>query len=173
MTLADRIPRTATSAITLVTALAWVLAALAGYSDEAAFGLGFIPARFGVPSVPWTAAPAFLTPLTATLVHSGLVHLGFNLLVFVWCGVQVERMLGKTGLILLYVVGAYAAAGAQYAVDPSGTVPMVGASGAISAVIGAFALSFGRAKRITSSPAVNRWINAVWLLVAWIVLQLM
>jgi len=52
-------------------------------------------------------------------------------------------------------------------------VPMVGASGAISAVIGAFALSFGRAKRVTSSPALNRWINALWLMVAWVVLQLM
>jgi membrane associated rhomboid family serine protease len=62
---------------------------------------------------------------------------------------------------------------AQWGVAPTGTVPMIGASGAISAVIGAFALSFGRAKRISSSPAVNRWLNVVWLLVAWVVLQLM
>ena len=33
--------------------------------------------------------------------------------------------------------------------------------------------SFGRARRITSSPTINRWINAVWLLVAWVVLQVM
>jgi membrane associated rhomboid family serine protease len=52
-------------------------------------------------------------------------------------------------------------------------VPMVGASGAISAVMGAFALSFGRARMITRSPAVNRLINALWLMGAWIVLQLM
>jgi membrane associated rhomboid family serine protease len=50
---------------------------------------------------------------------------------------------------------------------------MIGASGAISAVIGAFALSFGRAKHITSSARVNRWINIVWLLVAWVVLQVL
>jgi len=50
---------------------------------------------------------------------------------------------------------------------------MVGASGAISAIIGAFALSFGRAKQFTRSLRLNRWINTVWLLVAWIVLQLM
>jgi membrane associated rhomboid family serine protease len=169
----ERIPRTATSVITLLTALAWVLSALGGYSEQAAYGLGFIPARIGGPPVPWAAAPAVLTPLTATLVHSGLVHLGFNLLVFVWCGTQVERVLGKTGLIALYLVGAYAAAAAQYAVDPSGIVPMVGASGAISAVMGAFALSFGRAKQLTRSVAVNRWINAAWLLAAWVGLQLM
>ena len=50
--------------------------------------------------MPWPAIPAILTPLSATLVHSGLVHLGFNLLIFVWCGTAVERVLGKTGLII-------------------------------------------------------------------------
>jgi membrane associated rhomboid family serine protease len=119
------------------------------------------------------AVPAVLTPLTATLVHSGLIHLGFNLLIFVWCGNAVERVLGKSGLIILYVVGAYAAAGAQWLADPTVVEPMVGASGAISAVVGAFALSFGRAKMLTRSPRVNRWINALWLMIAWTVLQAM
>ena len=50
---------------------------------------------------------------------------------------------------------------------------MVGASGAISAVIGAFALSFGRAQGLHPICALNRWINALWLMVAWIVLQVM
>ena len=50
---------------------------------------------------------------------------------------------------------------------------MIGASGAISAVIGAFALSFGQQKRIVSSPGLNRSLNALWLLVAWVVLQMM
>jgi membrane associated rhomboid family serine protease len=50
---------------------------------------------------------------------------------------------------------------------------MVGASGAISAVIGAFALSFGRARAFTSNLRVNRWLNVAWLMVAWIVLQVM
>jgi len=169
----ERIPRSATAALSIVTALAWLVAVALGMSQQAAYSLGFIPARLSGLAVPWPAVPAVLTPLSATLVHSGLVHLGFNLLIFVWCGAAVERVLGKTGLIVLYLVGAYAAAAAQWAADPSGTVPMVGASGAISAAIGAFALSFGRAKRITGSAVVNRWINAAWLLVAWIVLQLM
>ena len=169
----DRVSRTATNAITALTALAWIVAALLNASDQAALSLGFIPGRLSGAIVPWPALPALLTPLTATLVHSGLIHLGFNLLVFLWCGTQVERVLGKTGLITLYVVGAYAAALAQWATDPVGMVPMVGASGAISAVMGAFALSFGRARMITRSARVNRWINAIWLMVAWIVLQVM
>jgi len=82
-------------------------------------------------------------------------------------------VIGKTGLILLYLIGAYAAAFAQWGIDPSGTVPMIGASGAISAVMGAFALSFGRAKAFTNNLRINRWINVVWLLIAWVVLQVM
>ena len=169
----QRLTSSATNVITAITALAWLIAALIGASDQAALSLGFIPVRWSGLAVPWPAIPAFLTPLTATLVHSGLIHLGFNLLIFVWCGTAVERVIGKSGLILLYLVGAYAAALAQWATDPMGTVPMVGASGAISAVMGAFALSFGRAKAFTNNLRVNRWINVVWLLVAWVVLQLM
>ena len=169
----DRSARTATNVIAAITALAWAVAAVTGQSEQAQLALGFVPARLSGAAVPWPTVPAFLTPLTATLVHAGLIHLGFNLLVFVWCGAAVERVLGKTGLVVLYLIGAYAAALAQWATDPAGMVPMVGASGAISAVMGAFALSFGRAKAFTGNLRINRWINVVWLMVAWIVLQLM
>ena len=169
----DRIPRTATVAISALTTLAWLVAAAVASADQTALALGFIPARLSGAEVPWAAVPAFLTPLTATLVHSGLIHLGFNMLVFVWCGMAVERVLGWTGLVILYVVGAYAAAAGQWLGDPMGVVPMVGASGAVSAVIGAFSLSFGRAKQLTRSVRVNRWINSLWLLASWVVLQLM
>lgn len=167
----DRIPRTATIAIAVLTAVAWLLALLTGF--DAPYAMGFIPARLSGLVTTAPAVPAVLTPLSATLVHAGLIHIGFNLLVFVYCGTQVERVLGKTGLIVLYVVGAYASALLQWATDPASIVPMVGASGAISAIIGAFALSFGRAKRVTNSFTLNRWINALWLMVAWVVLQLM
>jgi membrane associated rhomboid family serine protease len=169
----ERFPRTATNIIAAITGLAWVLTALAGYSAQAAYVLGFIPLRVTAEVPTLNAVPVFLTPLTATLAHAGLVHLGFNLLILVWCGAQVERVLGVGGLIVLYLIGAYAAAGAQWAMDPHGATPMIGASGAISAVMGAFALSFGRARAFTSNLRLNRWINVVWLLVAWVVLQVM
>ena len=99
--------------------------------------------------------------------------MAFNLLIFVWCGTAVERALGRSSLLILYVVGAYAAALAQWLADPQGITPMIGASGAISAIIGAFALSFGRAKQLTRSARANRWINVAWLLATWVVLQVM
>jgi membrane associated rhomboid family serine protease len=176
----DQKYRTATVAITALTALVWMIAEVLGQAEKAASQLGFIPLRVLHPEVGLPAVPAFLTPLTATLVHGSWLHIGFNLLIFVWCGTQVERVLGKGGLILLYVVGAYAAAAAQYGYtmtrpigDVAWVTPMVGASGAISAVLGSFALSFGRAKRVTNNFRLNRWINVVWLMAAWVVLQVM
>ena len=168
-----RIPRTATVAIAVATALAWMVAVAIGASNSAASLWGFIPARFsGFVDLPG-AVPALLTPLSATLVHGGLLHVAFNLLMLVWCGSAVERVLGRGALLLLYGVGAYAAAIAQWLVDPASIVPVIGASGAISAVIGAFALSFGETKRITRSARLNRLLNAAWLLAAWVVLQMM
>jgi membrane associated rhomboid family serine protease len=81
-----RFPRTATNVIVALTALAWVIAVLLGQSAQAAYSLGFLPIRVSIPNVPFPAAPVYLTPLTATLVHSNLVHLGFNMLILLWCG---------------------------------------------------------------------------------------
>jgi len=169
----QRFPRSATNVIAAITTLAWVIAVLLGGPEDVKLALGFIPARLSGALITWSAAPAFLTPLTATLVHSGPIHLGFNMLMLVWCGAQVERVLGKTGLLVLYLLGAYVAALAQWGVDPAASVPMVGASGAISAVVGAYALSFGRARAFTNNLRVNRWINVLWLMAAWVVLQTM
>jgi len=169
----SRFPRTATNIFVALTALAWIAAAFLGLNERAAYALGFVPARFSGFVLPFATAPAWLTPLTATLVHTNLVHLGFNMLILLWCGAQVERVLGAAGLVVLYIVGAYAAAAAQWAVAPLATVPVVGASGAISAIVGAYALSFGRAKTFTSNLRINRLINVMWLLVAWTVLQAM
>ena len=157
-----------------MTALAWVIAAVTGHSEQAALALGFIPAaaerrRRAVAR----GRRPILTPLTRDPGPFGLIHLGFNLLMFVWCGTAVERVLGKTGLSSCISSALMPQRSRNGRWTRRATVPMVGASGAISAVIGAFALSFGRAKTFTAISGVNRWINVVWLLVAWVVLQLM
>jgi membrane associated rhomboid family serine protease len=168
-----RIPRTATVWIAIVTGVFWLLAYVVGLSDQAAVALGFIPDRWSGAVLLSSAAPAFLTPLTATLVHAGFLHLALNLIILLWCGTAVERVLGAGPLVLIYAVSAYVAAVAQWLVEPFAQVPMVGASGAISGIIGAFALSFGQQKQIVASASLNRALNAMWLLAAWIVLQLL
>ena len=164
--------RPATMVLMLVTGLVSLGIILSGNLNNAATALGFIPARVGglqiTPSVLW-----WLTPLTATLVHGGLLHLVMNFILFAYCGRQVENVIGPGPLVVLYVIGAYAAAAGQYALDPGSVLPMVGASGAISALVGAYAVSFGQPKRIVASFRLNRWLNVAWLMVAWVLLQMM
>ena len=162
----------ATIILMAITGLVSLGILLSGNLTNAGTVLGFIPARVGglkiTPAVLW-----WLTPLTATLVHGGFLHLVTNFILFAFCGQQVERVIGPALLVLLYIVGAYAAAAGQYLIGPSSAAPMIGASGAISALVGAYAVSFGQPKRIVASFKINRWINVAWLMAAWIILQWM
>ena len=159
--------------ITVVTAAAWVLVAATGLGAHATVGGGFIPVRLtdGIEGAGFV--PALLTPLTATLLHANLLHLSLNLLMLVICGKAVEPAIGGRNLAVLYVLGAIAAAAAQWAVDPQSQVPMIGASGAISAVVGAYSLLFGRSRVNVGNPALARALHVAWLAAAWTGLQLM
>ena len=81
--------------------------------------------------------------------------------------------IGGPGLLFAYVVGALVAALSQFIVEPGSPIPMVGASGAISALFGLYALFFGAPKQVTRNQKLNRWLHVAWLLVAWVVLQWM
>jgi membrane associated rhomboid family serine protease len=163
----------ATVAIGALTALAWLVATLLAVGDLAAIWGGFIPERVaGLPGDS-VLAPVWLTPLTATLVHAGIVHLAFNLLILLYCGRAIEPIVGTAGLLILYVVGAYAAAAGHFFLHVEDGVPMVGASGAISAVLGAYALLFGRNRVKVANPRLAALIYALWLAAAWVVLQLL
>lgn len=162
-----------TLAIAGLTTLAWILAWAAGIENYAVVWAGFIPERIHGLAIAQPTAPLWLTPLTATLVHAGLIHITFNMLILLFCGRSVETILGRAGLIILYVAGAYAAALGQYLINIERAVPMVGASGAISAVLGAYATLFGRNRVRIANHRLAVWVNALWLAGAWIVLQLL
>ena len=156
-----------TAVLAIVTVAAWLVAALFQLDEWAAVTFGFWPADpLGGP------VPVWLEPLTATLIHSSFIHLLFNVVILVFCGRPVESVLGSPAMAILYLLGAYAAAGAQYLANPVAIAPMIGASGAISAVLGAYAMLFGRNKVKVSSPTLALWLNALWLMAAWVVLQI-
>jgi len=155
-----------TAGLALATIAAWLVVTLFQQQDRAILWFGFMP-QAGVWAGP---VPVWLQPLTATLVHAGFPHLLFNMIVLAFCGRPVETVLGTPAMAVLYVLGAYAAAGAQYLAYPS--APMIGASGAISAVLGAYAMLFGRNKVKVASPTLALWLNALWLMAAWVVLQI-
>jgi len=155
-----------TVAIVAVTAAAFLIASILPLDIWSVAWGAFWPAR--PPEL--ALLPLWLTPLSATLVHVDWVHLLFNLIVLAFCGRQVEWALRWPGVATLYLLGAYAAAGAQYAVSP--VAPMIGASGAVSAVIGAYAMLFGRNKVRIASPRLATFLNMLWLMVAWVVMQI-
>ena len=164
--------RSATAIIALFTVAVSAIAILGGV-DYWAVLAGFIPGRLsGAVDLPG-ALPAWITPLSSALLHGGWTHLGVNMLMLVFAGSMVERIVGGSGLIFAYVIGGLAAALAQFLFDPASPIPMIGASGAISALFGLYALFFGRPKQVTSNQKINRWIHAAWVLVAWVVLQWM
>lgn len=109
--------------------------------NRAVFGFGMIPARlFGEAELPagFTTIPPTMTVLTSMFMHGGLLHLGGNLL-FLWIfGDNVEDSMGHTRYLIFYVICGVAAALTQAGIDPISRIPMIGASGAISGVLGAY-----------------------------------
>ena len=92
------------------------------------------------------ASMATLGLVTHILLHGSWLHLFGNLL-FLWIfGPNVEDRLGRLTFLALFMAGGLAAAGLQVVVDPTADLPMVGASGAISAVLGAYLVLFPRAR---------------------------
>lgn len=86
------------------------------------------------------------TPLTSMFLHGGWGHLLGNC-VFLWVfGNNVEDSMGRLRFLLFYVICGLAAAAAQVAVEPSSAVPMVGASGAISGVLGGYLLLYPKVR---------------------------
>ena len=161
-----------TVAIAAVTTAISSVLILGGQLEEAAYRFGFIAGRVGGMDIDG-AMPVWLTPFTATLVHGGWFHLGLNLLMLVYAGSQVERVLGGANVLFAYLVGALVAAAAQWIADPAAFVPMVGASGAISAIFGIYALMAAQPKAVTGSVRINRAIHVAWLLGAWVAIQWM
>lgn len=160
----------ATNAIALLTCAAFVLSLLSGRGDALDLMAGFIPARLLGVHIP-DALPLWVTPLTATLLHGGGLHLGFNMLILLFCGRMVEAVLGWRGASLLYILGAYTAAVGQYLLDPASLSPMIGASGAISALFGAYALLFSKPRLLIDQPQLAVVINIIWLALAWVGVQ--
>jgi membrane associated rhomboid family serine protease len=119
-----------------------------------------------IPQAPGPA-PIYLTLLTAMFMHGGWAHLGGNLL-YLWIfGDNVEHRFGWFRFLLFYLASGIAATAAQIATDPSSVIPNLGASGAISGVLGAYLVLFPHNRvmamvlyRIVSIPAI--FVLGLW-----------
>jgi len=124
----------------------------------------------------WGVTPAGFTlssVATALFIHAGLGHLCSNML-FLWIfGDNVEDRMGHGRYLLFYLVCGLAAALLQVAVDPDSLVPMVGASGAIAGVLGAYLVLFPQSRVLTLVFIVLVEVPAVLLLGVWFATQLL
>jgi membrane associated rhomboid family serine protease len=119
----------------------------------------------------------WLTILTAMFMHGGLLHIAGNML-FLWIfGNNVEDSMGRLTFVLFYLMGGLAATLLQTAVNVNSTVPNLGASGAIAAVLGGYALLYPRA-RVVCLIFIVFFVTvlelpALLVLGGWFVLQLL
>jgi membrane associated rhomboid family serine protease len=94
-------------------------------------------------------APWFVTVFTSMFMHGSLLHLGGNML-FLWIfGNNIEDSMGRARFVIFYLLGGIAALLAQVLIDPDAAIPTVGASGAIAAVLGGYAVLYPRARVVT------------------------
>lgn len=142
----------------------WFLIQGAGFDDRAltasVCNLGLVPGELTRQAAVGTGIPVaegmacvvdrdpinLLTPLSSMFLHGGWAHLLGNCM-FLWVfGNNVEDSMGRLRFLLFYALCGLAAAAAQVAVYPSSPIPMVGASGAISGVLGGYLLLYPKVR---------------------------
>ena len=134
--------------------------------EEFILYFGLIPAAFS-----WVAV------LTSMFLHGSLLHFGGNML-YLWIfGDNVEDRMGHGRFLVFYLLCGTAAALAQTIVNPDSVVPMVGASGAIAGVMGAYFVLYPRSRIVTLLPIFFFFqiveVPAIFFLGFWFLLQLL
>lgn len=115
--------------------------------------------------------------LTSMFLHGSWMHIIFNMW-FLWIfGNNVEDSMGRARFVLFYLLAGVGAAAAQVLADPSSPYPMVGASGAISGVMGAYVVLYPRVKVYTLVP-IGFFLTSIalpaWVMLGyWILLQVL
>jgi len=157
----------------------WQLSMGPAAGQAVVYALGVTPAVLsGAAVLPdelvWVPAP--LTLITSMFLHGGLLHLGGNML-YLWIfGDNIEDIMGHARFVIFYIVCGLAAAFAQVLPDTGSTIPMIGASGAVSGVLGAYVLQYPRAHVLVVVPLVVVFytlrLPAIAVLGIWFVGQL-
>ena len=99
------------------------------------YTFGFIPNSFNLFTIP-----------SSMFIHGGFGHILSNMWFLYIFGDNIESILGHIKFLIFYFLCGFGAAFTQYIIDPNSSVPMVGASGAIAGVLGAYMISFPKAK---------------------------
>jgi membrane associated rhomboid family serine protease len=152
---------------------------LGSVGNERVLEYGAIPVEIteGEEVGPPAQAPFWATVFTSMFMHGSLLHLGGNML-FLWIfGNNIEDSMGRLTFVGFYLLGGLAALALHVVSDPNSTIPTVGASGAIAAVLGAYARLYPRAHVVTLVFIIIIFtvvtLPALVVLGLWFVLQLL
>jgi len=147
----------------------WEITLPGDEQQAAVYLLGFIPAvLFGRAELPEHWVSPTLSIFTAMFMHGGLMHLLGNML-YLWIfGDNVEDRVGHARFVLFYLICGAVAALAQALPDMGSRVPMIGASGAVSGVLGAYIVLYPRANVLVLVPLIV--VFQTFRVPAWIVL---
>ena len=152
-----------------VVAFLWQIDVLAsGVSDEAFARHWYLTPRLLLAN----PAAAIPTIFTSMFLHGSLGHIAGNML-FLWIfGDNVEDGMGHARYLVYYLLGGVCAAAAQVLADPTSTIPMVGASGAISSVLAAYVFLYPRSPITVINPIPLLWLfwGFFFYLPAWFVI---
>ena len=136
----------------VVNTVVFIYGLLLGQQSEALFVTSFalVPARlFSPDGVPAGALPAGLTVFTSMFLHGGFLHIAGNML-YLWIfGNNVEDAMGRVRFIIFYLLSGVVAAFSHALPNAASPVPMIGASGAVSGVLGAYLLLYPGARVLT------------------------
>lgn len=166
-----------TKAIAAINIVVAVIMLIPGLYEPLTIAGALIPARFSMGDAVFGDVgymlPAWLTPISSAFLHGGILHVALNMLMLLMVGANLERVLGSKGIATIYAAGIFAAAFAQFASDPQSAVPVVGASGAISALFASHMQLFPRNRPKAWGAVSGKLIHSLQLLAAWIAFNLM
>jgi membrane associated rhomboid family serine protease len=153
---------------------------LGAAGEAAVYALGVIPAVLlqdaQLPPEIQLVSP-WMSVFTSMFLHGGFLHLAGNMLFLYIFGDNVEDSMGHARFIVFYLLCGVAAVFAQALPEPASTVPMIGASGAISGVLGAYMLLFPHARVLVLVPLgfimQTLRLPALWVLALWFGMQLL
>ena len=144
--------------------------------DALIYQMGMVPASITQVHIPGTGG--YFTVFTSMFLHGGWMHIIGNML-YLWIfGNNIEDSMGHSRFVIFYLVTGLAAAAAHLALNPASTVPTIGASGAVSGVLGAYLVLFPHARIKTLIFLIGPFFRILYLpawvlLIFWIGLQLL
>ncbi len=128
--------------------------------NQIIYTFGLVPANYSIYQVPWTG---YLPFVSSVFLHGSWMHVIGNMWILWLFGDNVEDKMGKGRFLVFYLLCGLLAGMTHFLINPASQVPVVGASGAVAGIMGAYFLMFRHAKVLTYIPPVFLLNLPAWI----------